>query len=196
MRFGDSSFGFGGWHKVTWVGLGWGQPLWDWGNTFLVSGAGDKGNWGFGVGLGDNLYGGNPFWFWGDLGFRGGTCLGTPLWDLGTTLGSGASGMRHVCKFKARHQPQPHTISCVASHMCASSRNVTSKEAKLRVRNEPLHPMGLGTDGDMWMQWRSVCGIRDVVAEKNWGKSKFTNHVHWDPLLVEPLDHPTKEEWK
>ena len=30
----------------------------------------------------------------------------------------------HVCNFKARHQPPPHTISCVASHMCASSRNV------------------------------------------------------------------------
>ena len=36
MRFGDSSLGFGGWDKGTWslgVGLGWGQPLWDWGTT-------------------------------------------------------------------------------------------------------------------------------------------------------------------
>ena len=33
------------------MGLGWGQPSWDWGNTFLVSGAGDKGNRGFGKNL-------------------------------------------------------------------------------------------------------------------------------------------------
>ena len=52
MRFGDSSFGFGGW---------------------------DKGTWGLGVGLGDNLYEiwGQLFRLWGlgqgDLGFRGGT---------------------------------------------------------------------------------------------------------------------------
>ena len=36
MRFGDSSLGLGGWDKGAWslgVGLGWGQPFWDWGTT-------------------------------------------------------------------------------------------------------------------------------------------------------------------
>ena len=73
------------------------------GNTFRVkNGAyspalgGDTGTWGLGVGLGDNLYEiwGQLFRFWGlgqgDLGFRGGTWLGTTLMRFGdSSLGFG-----------------------------------------------------------------------------------------------------------
>ena len=79
------------------------------GNTFRVkNGAdspalgGDMGTWGLGVGLGDNLYEiwGQLLRFWGlgqgDLGFRGGTWLGTTFMGLGTTLlvlGAGTRGL-------------------------------------------------------------------------------------------------------
>ena len=123
MRFGDSSLGFGGWDKGTWgLGVGdnldeiWGQLFRFWGlgqgdlgfrggtclgttlmrfgDSSLGFGGWDKGTWGLGVG--DNLdeIWGQLFRFWGlgqgDLGFRGGTCLGTTLMRFGdSSLGFG-----------------------------------------------------------------------------------------------------------
>ena len=64
MRFGDSSLGFGGWDKGTWGGDNLDEI---WGQLFRF--------WGLGQ---------------GDLGFRGGTGLGTTLMRFGDiSLGFG-----------------------------------------------------------------------------------------------------------
>ena len=108
MRFGDSSLGFGGWDKGIW-GLGWDL-------------------------VGDNLdeIGGQPFRFWGlgqgDLGFRGGTWLGTtlmrfggqPFWFWGLGQGDFLSSLFYLlfpAAFLSSLSRPTHLTASVSEHL-------------------------------------------------------------------------------